>query len=152
MSQAESGRLVPFMQRALRIEWGQCDPAGIVYAPRYLDMFGESTVLLFEHAGLPRKRDMLSQLGIAGFPMIDVSARFHRPTSYGDDVLVQTAAPEFGGSSFTIQHWLTLDGVVCVECVERRVWTVPDAERPGGLRAERVPDSVRALFAAPDRT
>ena len=53
--------MTPFFSRSIRIEWGQCDPAGIVYAPRYLDMFGETTVLLFEAAGLPRKRDMLVQ-------------------------------------------------------------------------------------------
>jgi 4-hydroxybenzoyl-CoA thioesterase len=139
--------MTPFLTRRYRIEWGQCDPAGIVYAPRYLDMFGESTILLFEHAGLPKKRAMLAELGVAGFPMVDVSARFLRPTSYGDDVLIETAAPQFGNSSFVIEHRLTHDGALCVECTEKRVWTVPAPERPGGLRAARVPDEIRALFA-----
>lgn len=139
--------MTPFFRRTLRIEWGQCDPAGIVYAPRYLDMFGESTILLFEAAGLPRKRDMLRSMNVAGFPMVDVSARFLRPTAYGDEVVIETAAPAFGNSSFTIDHRLVLNGEPCVECTEKRVWTVPDPARPGGLRAERVPDSVRDLFA-----
>jgi 4-hydroxybenzoyl-CoA thioesterase len=139
--------MIPFFSRPYRITWGECDPAGIVYAPRYLDMFGENTILLFEAAGLPRKRQMLEQLGVAGFPMVEVSARYFRPTAYGDDVTLDTAAPEFGGSSFNILHQLMHDGVVCVECTEKRVWTVPDASRPGGLRAERVPDSIRSLFA-----
>jgi len=143
--------MTPFFSRTIRIEWGQCDPAGIVYAPRYLDMFGESTVLLFEAAGLPRKRDMLMQLGVAGFPMVDVSARFLRPTAYGDAVVLEAAAPDFGNSSFTIAHRLRLGDTVCVECTEKRVWTVPDAGRPGGLRAERVPDAIRELFAAGPR-
>lgn len=138
--------MTPFLTRPYRIEWGQCDPAGIVYAPRYLDMFGESTILLFEAAGLPRKRAMLKELGLAGFPMVDVSARFLRPTSYGDDVLIETAAPLFGNSSFVIEHRLTLGGAVCVECTEKRVWTVPAPDRPGGLSAVRVPDDIRALF------
>lgn len=138
--------MTPFLTRNYRIEWGQCDPAGIVYAPRYLDMFGESTILLFEAAGLPKKRAMLKELGLAGFPMVDVSARFLRPASYGDDVVIETAAPIFGNSSFVIEHRLTLDGAVCVECTEKRVWTVPAPDRPGGLRAARVPDDIRALF------
>ena len=136
----------PFYTRPHRITWGECDPAGIVYAPRYLDMVGENTVRLFEHAGLPKKRLMLKALGVAGYPMVEVSARYFRPTAYGDDVLIETAAPEFGGSSFVIHHRITLDMVVCVESTEKRVWTVPDASRPGGLRAERVPDDIRALF------
>lgn len=137
----------PFLTRRVRIEWGQCDPAGIVYAPRYLDMFGESTILLFEAAGLPRKRDMLRELGVAGFPMVDVAARFLRSTAYGDEVTIESAAPAFGNASFTIEHRLLLDDAICVECTEKRVWTVPAADRPGGLKAERVPDSVRASFA-----
>jgi 4-hydroxybenzoyl-CoA thioesterase len=138
--------VTPFFKRNVRIEWGQCDPAGIVYAPRYLDIFGESTVLLFEAAGLPRKRDMLAAMNVAGYPMVDVSARFLAACSYGDVVLVETAAPDFGNSSFTIQHRLSRDGQSCVECTEKRVWTVPAPDRPAGLRAERVPDAVRALF------
>jgi 4-hydroxybenzoyl-CoA thioesterase len=141
--------VTPFYARAFRVEWGQCDPAGIVYAPRYLDMFGENTVRMFEAAGLPKKRDMLTALGVAGYPMVDVQARFLRPTAYGDDVIIESAAPDFGNSSFTIAHRLLLDGAVCVECTEKRVWTVPDGSRLGGLRAERVPDAVRARFATP---
>ena len=138
--------MTPFLTRRVRIEWGQCDPAGIVYAPRFLDIFGESTILLFEAAGLPKKREMLAAMNVAGYPMVDVSARFLSTCSSGDEVLVETAAPVFGNSSFIIAHRLSLDGRVCVEVSEKRVWTVPAPDRPGGLRAERVPDAVRAMF------
>ncbi|AJP71721.1 acyl-CoA thioesterase [Sphingomonas hengshuiensis] len=139
--------MTPFFTRIVRIEWGQCDPAGIVYAPRFLDICGENTIRLFEAAGLPKKRDMLREMEVAGYPMVDVAARFLSTCSYGDEVTVDTAAPVFGNSSFTIQHRISLDGRICVECTETRVWTVPAADRPGGLKAERVPDAVRNLFA-----
>ena len=32
--------------RHLRIEWGDCDPAGIVFYPRYFAMFDHSTTTL----------------------------------------------------------------------------------------------------------
>ena len=35
---------------ARRIEWGECDPAGIVFYPRYFAMFDERTTLLFSTA------------------------------------------------------------------------------------------------------
>ncbi len=35
-------------RRTVRIEWGDCDPAGIVFYPRYIAMFDHSTVLLIE--------------------------------------------------------------------------------------------------------
>jgi 4-hydroxybenzoyl-CoA thioesterase len=136
----------PFFQRAVRIEWSQCDPTGVVHSPRYFDMFGESTILMLEAAGLPPKRDMITQLNIAGFPMIDVAARFLRPVRYGDTVVIETATPVFGNTSFTVSHRLMLGRTVCVECTEKRVWTVKDGRRPGGIRTERVPEQVRALF------
>jgi 4-hydroxybenzoyl-CoA thioesterase len=138
--------MTAFFRRKHRIEWGQCDPAGIVFAPRYLDMFSENTIQLFEAAGLPRKRDMLAEMGVLGYPLVDVSARFRRTASYGDDVIIESDVPTFGNSSFTIEHRLLLDDAVCVECTEKRVWAVSDPERPGGVRAVRVPDSVRSLF------
>lgn len=140
----------PFLTRDYRIEWGHCDPAGIVYAPRFLEFFGESTIMLFEKAFGLRKKDMLKQKGVVGFPMVDVSAQFRRPAAYGDMVVLEAEAPDFGNSSFTIRHRLLKDGAVCVEGVEKRVWTVRDAERPGGMRAERVPDDIRALFQKAD--
>ena len=137
----------PFLSRLYRIEWGQCDPAGIVFAPRYLDMFTENMVRMFESAGVPNMRDKTGPYAGVGTPSVEVSARFLRPASYGDEVLVESAAPEFGNSSFTIAYRLLLDGATCVEATEKRVWTVRDPSRPAGLRAERVPDEIRAFFA-----
>lgn len=138
--------MAAFLTREHRVEWGQCDPAGIVFAPRFMDMFAESTILLFEAAGLPRKRDMLAQFGVAGFPLVDLAARFGFPASYGDVVTIEADAPTFGNSSFTIAHRIRLGDRICVEGTEKRVWTVSAPDKPGGLQAMRVPDHVRALF------
>ncbi|GFM27579.1 thioesterase family protein [Novosphingobium sp. PY1] len=136
-----------FLIREHRIEWGQCDPAGIVFAPRFIDMFAESTILLFEAAGLPRKRDMLDQMGVVGFPLVDLSARFTSPASYGDVVRIEADAPIFGNSSFTIAHRILLGDRLCVEGTEKRVWTVASPGSPSGLRSAPVPQDVRARFA-----
>jgi len=37
--------------RKTRIEWGDCDPAGIIFFARYFDMFDVSTTVLIERAG-----------------------------------------------------------------------------------------------------
>src|SRR5688572_5132951 len=34
-------------ERLIRVQWGDCDPAGIVYYPRYFEWFDASTILLF---------------------------------------------------------------------------------------------------------
>jgi len=43
-------------RRQLRIEWGYCDPAGIVFNARFFEIFDAGTWALFEAAlGVPRQ-------------------------------------------------------------------------------------------------
>lgn len=129
--------------RTVRIEWGQCDPAGIIYYPRYFEIFDASTAMLFERATGLTKYQQLKTLGFAGYPLVRTRARFLRPTRFGDDVTIESKIT-FGRSSFEIEHKLSLDGVTCVECSETRVWVVRDAE--GRLKSHPLPEDVRAKF------
>ena len=54
---------MPRHRRRSRIEWGDCDPAGIVFYPRYFAIFDASTALLFEHVLGLRKAEMLAACG-----------------------------------------------------------------------------------------
>lgn len=130
---------------ARRVEWGDCDPAGIVFNPQFFRWFDHGTTMLYEAAGWP-KQAMLERFGGAGCPLVETSASFRAPCRYGDDVEITTAVAELGRASFTIRHTLTLDGEVRVEGVEKRVWTVHDPER--GLRSAPLPDELAARFRA----
>jgi len=129
--------------RTVRIEWGDCDPAGIIFYPRYFEIFDASTAMLFESALGRTKFQMFKTLDFAGFPLVKTHARFLKPTRFGDDVTV-TSTIVFGRSSFEIEHKLSLDGALCAECAEKRVWTVRDAE--GRLKSHPVPEEVLAHF------
>ena len=48
--------------RRLAIEWGDCDPAGIVFYPRYFAMFDASTASLFQRALLSRRAALVEEL------------------------------------------------------------------------------------------
>ena len=135
-------------RRTLRIEWGDCDPAGIVFYPRYFAMFDHSTVLLIEQALGMRKHKLYERYGFAGYPSVESQARFHLPTRFGDDVEIETAITKIGRSSFSLQHRLTLGGALAVEGNETRCWVVRDESRPGGLRAQPIPDEVVARFTS----
>ena len=62
--------------RNTRIEWGDCDPAGIVFYPRYFAMFDTSTTMLFERALGMNKIDYLKAYDFLGHPMVETRARF----------------------------------------------------------------------------
>ena len=42
-------------RRDVQIQWGDCDPANIVYYPRYFAMFDDSTSILFEASGYSKQ-------------------------------------------------------------------------------------------------
>lgn len=137
--------MTPFSNtRIVRIEWGDCDPAGIIFYPRYFEIFDGSTALLFEAALGLNKFQMFQALPFAGFPLVRTQARFLKPTRFGDDVTVHSTI-SFGRSSFAVEHRLSLHGETCVECSEKRVWVVRDAQ--GGLKSHPVPQEVLEKFS-----
>lgn len=139
---------MPINRRNVRIEWGDCDPAGIVYFPRYFEMFDAATAALFESVGY-KKPLLLETFGIIGFPAVNVSSTFSMPCSFGDDVVIESAIVEWGRSSFKVRHRLLKADALAVEGWETRVWAVSDPARPSGIRGEVIPDTLKALFVSP---
>jgi 4-hydroxybenzoyl-CoA thioesterase len=129
--------------RSVRIEWGDCDPAGIIFYPRYFVIFDAATAGLFERALGMSKFHMLKTLAFGGFPLVKTRATFLKPTRFGDDVTVQSSI-DFGRSSFTVAHRLSLRDMLCVTCEETRVWVVRGPD--GAIEPQPVPDEVRAKF------
>jgi 4-hydroxybenzoyl-CoA thioesterase len=134
--------------RTVRIEWGHCDPAGIVFYPNYFAMFDHSSVLLLEAALGMNKHALYETYDFHGYPMVETRARFLIPTRYCDDVEIQTTVAEVRRSSFHLQHRLMKDRKLAVEGFESRVWVVRDAERPGRFRPQAIPADVVAKLTA----
>jgi len=129
--------------RKVRIEWGDCDPAGIIFYPRYFEIFDASTAALFERALGMTKFMQLKRFDFAGYPLVRTRAKFIKPTRFGDDVTVDTTV-KFGRTSFEIEHRLSRGAELCVECSEKRVWVVRDGA--GGIKSHPVPQEVLAKF------
>jgi 4-hydroxybenzoyl-CoA thioesterase len=132
--------------RRVVVEWGDCDPAGIVYYPRYFQWFDASTAALFAAVGITNA-SMHSVWRVVGIPMVDTRARFIIPSKYEDEVTIESSIAEFRRSSFDVLHQLRRsDGSLAVEGHETRVWTMRDREDPDKLRSTPIPDEVKALF------
>ena len=135
-------------RRTLRIEWGQCDPAGIVFYPQYLIIFDSSTGWLFERTGLTPLA-MRRKYAIVGMPIVEVSARFVKPCRFDDEVVVESEIGEWGRSSFTVRHRLLRDGELALEGFEKRVWAAPHPERAGEIQAQAIPAEIVASLSDP---
>jgi 4-hydroxybenzoyl-CoA thioesterase len=132
-------------RKEIHVEWGDCDPAGIVYFPRFFEYFDACTNALFEKVGF-RKAEMLKHYGLLGIPLVEATAQFHAPASFGETVTVETRIVEWGKSSFRVEHRLYKGTVLSAEGMEKRVWAVPDAKSEKGMRASAIPEEVKARF------
>jgi len=131
--------------RIIRVEWGDCDPAGIVYYPRYFEWFDASTAALFAAAGVPNSV-MHKTYRILGIPMVDTRATFFIPSKFEDELTVESTVLEFRRSSFDVRHRMLKQGKLAVEGFETRVWAVRDSEDPERLHSQPVPGEVIARF------
>jgi 4-hydroxybenzoyl-CoA thioesterase len=128
--------------RKLTVEWGHCDPAGIVFNPRFFEYFDWSTALLARAALGMEKTEMLAAYGVAGIPLVETQAVFHLPSRYGEEIEIVSIVTAVGRSSFQIGHSLFNNARLAVEGREKRVWTIRDLENGGRLKAEPLPDEV----------
>jgi 4-hydroxybenzoyl-CoA thioesterase len=134
--------------RPHRIEWCDCDPAGIVFYPRYFEMFDTSTTLLIERAVGMSKYDYLKAYDFFGHPLVETRARFLVPTRFGDAVTIESAISEIGRSSFKIVHRLMKGAALAVEGFETRVWVARHPDDPAHMKARPIPPDVLARFGA----
>ncbi len=133
-------------RRQLTIEWGQCDPAGIVFNSRFFEMFDASTWLLFDAALGVKPQDLGTMFSIIGIPLVDARANFLKPAKFGDMIEIASRVSEFRRSSFDVEHKLTIGGTLAVDGGETRVWAARDKANPEKIGAIAIPADVIAKF------
>src|SRR4029077_15722907 len=134
-------------RRRFTIEWGHCDPAGIVFNSRFFEFFDWGTWMLFEAALGVKPPDLSAAFGIVGIPLVDAGARFLAPARFGDVVELTSQVIEFRRSISYVEPGLLGHGALAVEGRETRVWATRDAADPTKIRAQPIPAEVMARFA-----
>ena len=133
-------------RRQFTIEWGHCDPAGIVFNARFFEFFDWGTWILFEAALGVKPPDLAGAFGIMGIPLVDAGARFIAPARFGDVVDMTSQVSEFRRSSFDVEHRLHVRGAIAVEGRETRVWAARDPADPSKIKSQPIPAEVTARF------
>jgi 4-hydroxybenzoyl-CoA thioesterase len=133
-------------RKEIQIEWGDCDPFGIVFFPRYFEYFDACTNALFHRALGMKKADMLRHYNIAGIPLVQASCNFFVPSSFGDIVHVDSCVTDWGNSSFTLRHKLFRGEILAVEGIEKRVWTARLPDTPPKNKGQAIPKEVIEKF------
>ncbi|MBE9552474.1 MAG: acyl-CoA thioesterase [Proteobacteria bacterium] len=129
----------------ITVEWGDCDPAGIVFYPNYFRWFNQGAHALFGAAGMPF-HEMIEERDIAGVPMLDTQASFRAPIRFGEVITLTSRIGEWRSKSFTVAHKVHKGGQLCAEGRDIRAWVIHDDKAPNGIRAVTIPDDVKRRF------
>ena len=145
-------RLIMFTNRIrIRVEFGDCDPAEIVFYANYFRWFDQCTSALFQAAGLPL-RQLFKAHGVVGIPLVEARARFIIPSTYGDELIAESFVSEWKKSSFVISHRFLRDGELALEGWETHVWAASHPTEAHRLKSVPLPrEVVRKLSGAKRR-
>ena len=128
------------------VEWGDCDPAGIVYYPACFRWCDRATYRLFLAAGITRD-DTRGGQRKEGTPLVAAECSFRRASQTGEKLSVESHVSRFGRSSFTISHvFRDASGEIAAEGKETRIWARNDGDARS-LESVPIPDDVRRRLA-----
>jgi 4-hydroxybenzoyl-CoA thioesterase len=128
------------------VEFGDCDPAQIVFYPNYFRWMDAASLRFFEAAGIPpwHKRDVGD--GIIGTPMVDAQASFRATATYGDRIEIETSIVEWRNTSFVMRHVIRRGATVLVEAREVRIFAEQHPDDRLRLKPVPAPPDVRRRF------
>lgn len=133
---------------SIPIRFGQCDPAGILYYPRYFDLFHQTMEAWFDEVlGLPYA--VFLDAHKLGVPSVHAQATYKAPTTYGETVQVALEVHRIGRTSIVFGYTVRgPDGEVRCEGEVVTVIMDLDPARETFRRAVPVPDDLRARIEA----
>ena len=129
----------------VHVEFGDCDPAGIVWFPNFFRWIDAASRNFFTQCGVPRWEETTRTLGVIGTPLVDTRSRFLQTASYGDTLQIHVTVKEWRDKSFVQTYRITRDDALIMECEEVRIFAATRNDGKNSIRAVPVPASIRQL-------
>ena len=129
----------------VHVEFGDCDPAGIVWFPNFFRWIDAASRNFFTQCGVPRWEETTRTLGVIGTPLVDTRSRFLKTASYGDTLAVHVTVKEWRDKSFVQAYRITREDDLIMECEEVRIFAATRNDGKNSIRAVPVPPSIRLV-------
>lgn len=88
----------------IAVQFGDCDPAGIVFFPNFYRWMDAASLAFFMQCGLPPWRELAKVRGIVGTPLLEINTRFRNAATYGQQLRVATRIEEWRAKVFVQQR------------------------------------------------
>ncbi|MGF6598592.1 4-hydroxybenzoyl-CoA thioesterase [Paraburkholderia sp. GAS448] len=124
------------------VQFGDCDPAGIVFFPNFSRWMDAASHHYFTQCGLPPWHALTELPQCIGAPLLEIHTRFHTPATYGERIDVHTVIEEWRGKVFIQRHRIVRGDTLICEGRETRALCIREAD--GRLKAVPVPEFIRA--------
>ncbi|MEZ5660091.1 MAG: acyl-CoA thioesterase [Burkholderiaceae bacterium] len=131
----------------MRVEFGECDPAGIVFFPNFYRWFDRATHDMCAAAGYSMP-DVRAHRGWVGYPIAEAGARFLKPATFDENIVVRTRVKEWRRKVFLVEHRVERDGTLLAEGWQTRFIGVKLPDEGGRLAALEIPDDFRLALQA----
>ncbi len=129
----------------VEIRFGDCDPAGIVFFPRYHRWMDAASLHFFMSCGVPPWHELEQSTGIIGTPLLEHHTRFVKSATYGERLTISSRVLEWRNKVFIQQHVVTRgDDLIC-ESDETRIFCVRDTLDRRRIHSIAVPEDIRLL-------
>jgi 4-hydroxybenzoyl-CoA thioesterase len=129
----------------IKVQFGDCDPAGIVFFPNFSKWMDASSLHFFMECGVPPWRELSKSTGIVGTPLLEIHTKFIRPATYGETLQVYTSVEEWREKVFIQKHVVRRGEDLLCEGRETRAFVVHPPVEPNRLKAIPIPPEIRAL-------
>ncbi|CAN5750648.1 acyl-CoA thioesterase [soil metagenome] len=129
----------------VRVEFGDCDPAGIVWFPNFFRWIDAASRHFFIECGVPPWHETEKSMGVFGTPLVDTHSKFLKTASYGDTLSVNVSVTEWRDKSFVQVYRIMRGEEAIMECEEVRIFAARRTDGKNGIRAVTIPPEIRAL-------
>ena len=129
----------------IRVAFGDCDPAGIVFYPNFSRWMDDSSLNFFVQCGVPTWRELVKTTGIIGTPLLEIHTKFSQPATYGQTLQIHTSVEEWRNKVFIQKHRvMRSDDLIC-EGHETRAFCIRQSDNPERIKSIPVPENIKAL-------
>lgn len=129
----------------VQVQFGDCDPAGIVFFPNFSKWMDAASLHFFMTHGVPPWRELVKTRGIVGTPLLEIHTQFMHPATYGQTLQIHTSVQEWRRKVFIQKHRVCRGDTLLCEGLETRAFVIHPPQAPDTLRAIEVPEDIRAL-------
>lgn len=126
-----------------RVEWGDCDPAGIIFYPNYYRYMDGAFQEMARACGFSQK-SLREAHGLIGTPLADTGCAFLSPAALDDVLDIALSIERVGETSLRLAYDFTIDGRAAARGFEVRVFARSGL---GGIEKAPIPAEIRAAIA-----